>query len=410
MRKSDGRLGKLILLLGSVWFLVNGMLQPASAESTPAATPETAVYPEFFIAALGDHPNGYFEDVVIDPGSSLDLSVVIHNSGSIPVDLRTYKVNALSMVNGGYASGGEQDEPFEFTTWIDYPSYNLSLSPGSSEERTFRVSVPQDASPGQYVAGLVVQTADTVAIPDNEVLDQIIGYAISLSVVVPGEVNASFEIGAPEVKASQNSRMLNVPITNTGNYLVRPAGELLLRNDSGEVVHRSPVKMGSVYSGLSTVISVMLPQQLPPATYSLDLSLVDEDSGATTSVRDFEMEVPEPVDPAGISILEAAVERNAEEIVFANIDVTLNNGGQQIPATNVTLEVMRNGEPVDSFPLANNQVLLSGENQFVTRYLPADMWQSGEYTFGIKVSAVDPNGGQETILLDEELDATIVVP
>ena len=84
-------------------------------------------------------------------------------------------------------------------------------------------------------------------------------------------------------------------------------------------------------------------------------------------------------------------------------------GSRSRPA-DVTLEVMRDGELVEEYPLATNQVLLSGENQFTDRYIPAEMWESGTYTFNLVVSAVDPNGGQETILLDQELDATIEVP
>lgn len=120
--------------------------------------------------------------------------------------------------------------------------------------------------------------------------------------------------------------------------------------------------------------------------------------------------IQEPKDSAGVLLGAAAIQPNADEIVFANVDVTLNNGGQQIPASDVTLDVLRDGEQVDSFPLATNQVLLNGENTYTTRYIPAGMWEPGTYTFRIVVSAVDPNGGQETILLTEDLDAEIVVP
>jgi hypothetical protein len=120
--------------------------------------------------------------------------------------------------------------------------------------------------------------------------------------------------------------------------------------------------------------------------------------------------IDELADPTGVSLSSATVEPNADEIAFANVDVTLNNGGQEIPASNVTLEVMHDGKAVESFPLATNQVLLTGENTFTARYIPAETWEPGTYTFTITVSAVDPTGGQETILLEDDLDATIVVP
>ena len=147
-----------------------------------------------------------------------------------------------------------------------------------------------------------------------------------------------------------------------------------------------------------------------PGDYILDMNLTDAESGATDTISGATVTVPEPVDPRGVNLISSSIVPNADPIAFANVDIIVDNGGQQIPATNATLEVMRDGELVEEYPLATNQVLLNGENQFTDRYIPAKMWESGTYTFNLVVSAVDPNGGQETILLDEELDATIEVP
>jgi hypothetical protein len=376
-------------------------------QATPAATPRPDAAPQFSISALGDYENGYFDDVSIDPGKSLELSVEIRNFGSVPTELRTFKANAHSGANGGFVPGAQDETPFGSAAWSDYPSQTLYLQPGDSEVISFTVTVPNDTEPGQYISGLVVETAAPLAIEGSMDLSQIISYSISLSIVVPGEAVMGFEIGEPEVTSSAS---ISVPVRNTGNYLVKPAGSVTITKDDGTIIHTAQVEMGSIYAHLETVILVILPDQIQPGQYLIAASLVDERSGASTELAPRAVVLPEPADPRGISISNAVITANDDEIVFANVDVTLSNGGQQIPASNVTLEVMRDGEQVDSFPLATNQVLLSGENQFVTRYLPADMWQSGEYTFSIKVSAVDPNGGQETVLLDEELDATIVVP
>ena len=52
--------------------------------------------PLFGIVAVGDHPTGYFDDVEIAPGSSIELTAAIINQGDVPVSLHTYKMNALS--------------------------------------------------------------------------------------------------------------------------------------------------------------------------------------------------------------------------------------------------------------------------------------------------------------------------
>jgi hypothetical protein len=396
-----------ILVLSSLLFLSSTLAQTsAGAQSTPHSAEDV----QFYVVALGDHPEGYFKDLHATPGDTLDLSVAIVNSGAVPVDLSTFKVNAQSTVNGGFSSGQESDAPEGGNAWVDYPTETFTLEPGEQKTKAFTVSVPTWATPGQYVSGLMVETVEELGIPGSDQLRQKLGYVISLSVLIPGEISVLFELGSPVVSAQEDSRFIEIPIRNTGNYLVRPAGILEIRGVAGESVHRNNIQLGSVYAGLNTTIMELVPPQMPAGQYWLSLSLKDEASGAKAVVIDHLLTIPETADPNGVALISSEVRENSEDIAFANVDITLSNGGQQIPASNVTLEVLRDGQLVEEYPLAMNQVLLEGENQYTARYIPEEMWASGTYTFNIVVSAVDPNGGQQTILLDEELDATIEVP
>jgi hypothetical protein len=222
---------------------------------------------------------------------------------------------------------------------------------------------------------------------------------------VPGEITQSFELGEPQVERP----FLRIPITNTGNYLVRPAGELTLTDMSGNAVHTSTVEMGSVYAGLSTFIEVALPEQTPPGNYVVNLTLVDEASGATAEVAQAQVTVPEPTDPTGISAT-VSIEPNADPIAFANASVTIMNGGTEVPAANVTLTVLRDGEKVEDYPLANNLILPTGETVVTGRYIPADAWASGTFTFQVTVSSVNQRDGSDTVLLTIDVTDSIVVP
>lgn len=168
--------------------------------------------------------------------------------------------------------------------------------------------------------------------------------------------------------------------------------------------------MGSVYAGLSTRIAVVLPDQVPAGDYIVSVSLTDPESGASDEIVDAPVTLPEPRDPTGLYVDAAAITPNADPIAYANVDVTLNNGGQQLPATDVTMTVMRDGKEVEQFPLATNQVLPNGTSELTARYIPEKAWDSGTYTFTITVTAVDPNGGTETVLTTYEVEDTIVVP
>jgi len=377
---------------------------------TPASTPVSdPLTPRFQIVPVGDYPQGFFDDVEINQGQSANLTVSIENIGEVLVKLRLSKVNAINDVNGGFVADDESVAATGITKWLDFPEQTLSLEPGASQEVTFSVSVPEGASPGQYISALVART-EPMETPGLENIDHTLGYAISVGILVPGDLHPSFELGPPNVERRGENAVLQVPVTNTGNYLVRPSGLIELVDADGTAIMSSPVEMLSVYAGLTTNMEVVLPGQMPAGNYILNLLLTDEASGASAAIEDVAVEVPKAVDPIGVSITKASIEPNAADIAFANVGVTLNNGGQEIPASNVNLDILHDGDLVESFPLATNQVLLTGENTLTARYIPADMWESGTYTFRIVVSAVDPNGGQETMLLTEDLDATITVP
>ncbi len=361
--------------------------------------------PNFGIVTVGDHPTGYFNDIEVAPGASVELTAAIVNHGESTVSLRAFKVNALSAVNGGFLAGEEGDEPMGATAWIDFPAFDLELQPGQEEQVTFSVTVPEGTPAGQYLAGIFARTTDAVPLQGAEFLTQTRGYVISVGILVPGEITRDFTLGEPEVQDG----MLSIPIANTGQYLVRPAGELTLTNTDGEVIHTSVIEMGSVYADVETTIQLPLPGQIAPGNYTLNLALVDGASGASDSLTDVVVTIPETVEQGelGVSVEIAA---NADPIAYANVTADFVNAGPEIPAAAVTLIVLRDGVEVESFPLESFLPLPNGETELTARYIPADDWDPGTYAFQLEVSSVDRRGEDETVLLIEDVSDTIVVP
>lgn len=376
---------------------------------TPMANPEAIDTPRFVIHPVGNYTNRWFE-VTGEAGNSVTLTAGILNSGDIPASLQTYATNAFNPPNGGFQASPEDEAPTGATLWIDYPTTTFDMQPGDEMKVAFTLTVPSGTPPGEYVTALAVQTADALEIPGSSTFRQILRNTVSVEITVPGQMTSGFELGVPAVLASDATLLVEIPVINTGTARIRPQGDLVLTSIDGNEASRTHVEMGSVYGGNTSSILIPLLEQMPTGDYVLNLSLTDEASGATASIDSAEIEVPEAVDPTGVSLTDASIDPNAADIAFANVNVTLNNGGQVIPASKVSLEVLHDGELVESFPLATNQVLLSGENALTARYIPAEMWESGTYTFRLVVSAVDPNGGQETILLTEDLEPTITVP
>lgn len=371
-------------------------------ESTPAAEISTA---HFSLHALDNPETEFFYDVAIQPGDTLELNALLVNWNLHPLTLRVYTTNAGNSPNGGFLAGGESDFRSGSTTWIDLSNQEITLSPEERVVIPFYVSVPEGTAPGQYISAIVAETAEAMPIPGEEVIEHRIRYAISVSILVPGERVAAFELGEPVVEGNH----FYIPMTNTGNYLVRPTGEIVLTDQTGETVFSSPYSMGSVYAGIETTISFRLPITLPDDRYILNLTLTDPESGATVSLSDLEIEVTAAEEGPSVEVEFVSIVPNDGEFLFLAIDLELVNTGQQT-ATSVHLEVLNEGEVVDVIELVTNQIFPVGQNFYSTRFIPETPWKSGRCTFNLVVVTSDPGSDHRLVLLNEELDAEIVVP
>lgn len=402
------------LSLVALLFLALAGSTPALAQSdasaTPAATPEgtPAPSPRFGVQPVGDYPNGYFE-IKLKPGESTELAVNVLGVDSAPVKLRAYSTNALNMVNGGFAAGDEQDAPTGAEAWIAFKAESFELTGNEQKKISFAVSVPQDARPGQYIAAIVAQTDGPIAIPGMTTFDQIIRSAISVAITVPGDVTPGFELGTPEFTIDNAAPKLVIPVTNTGNILVKPTGELTISTKDGKEVATSPVAMGSVYGGYETTLEISLPEQLAAGDYLISGTLTDpaskvsariEKQTATLADRD----APPPVftlDPVSIT-------PSGDPIQFADVAISVNNAGENIPTAKVVLRVSKDGKAVEDYPLAQNQALPNGTTEVSQRYIPAKGWEKGTYSFEVVVSSV--SNGTEVVLSTDVLDSTIAIP
>lgn len=384
---------------------------PINASLAQQSTPELSSEAEqmnvrFGLLPSGENAGSYFNIAGLNPGESITLEALLVNVGNVSVRLRAYSTNAYSGVNGGFLAGDAGEEPRGSAAWVDFPAFELELAPGTETIVPFTVTVPEQTDPGQYISALIVETVDSFEIPGSEMFDQRIRFATTVVVLVPGELYHSFELSNPV----WDRGYLAVPVQNTGNFLVKPEGEVVMRNSAGATILTAPIKMGSVYATLGTGLYVDLPDQLPSGEYRIDLTLTDPESGAVAKLENVLFTVPEPEDPTGLFLRDHDVVPNSQDIVFATVTLTVENGGAQLPAADVLLEVSHDGTVVEEYPLARNQVLVRGENTLSTRYIPSENWQTGNYTFRVKVFSVDPNSDKQVELLNQPLDVELIVP
>lgn len=404
----------LTVLLTSVLLL--GAVAPhasvAQANSEATATPEVDTTPRFVLRPTDGQDGAYFT-VNAQAGATTELTATVGNVGEIPLDLRTFASDAVVLVNGGFGVKDEDAEQTGPTTWIDWEAETFNFEPGEGVERNFTVTVPEGTEPGEYIAGISIQTAEPIEIEGSTMFDQIIRKAVAVFIIVEGETTTSYELGEPEIITATGGSRLEVPVTNTGDVLVKPAGTISLTDADGREVFSIEFAMGSVYAGYDTVLAVPLDSSLAGQEYELHLAVSDESSGVSATIDSepilFSGEVPEE---APVQIANSAITPmpDADDPVYANVDLTIANSGGVMNNANFVLHVYRDGKLVEDFSLGSNMNIASGETTVSQRYIPAEGFRSGEWSFVLSIETVEPQTEATTLVVELPLPDTIFVP
>ena len=407
------RASLLAFLVASIAFLsFNQSFAQNSDDGTPAAgaTPDSTIW--FVIAPEGKHNGDYF-DVTLSPGESISLSGRFGNGSEIPVQAVLYAANAIPNTNGGFALGSFDLPKSEPTTWLDFPTETVGFEANSAVDRSFTVSVPDGTAPGQYLTGVAIETAESSVAPGGSLIQVKYRLAAPVLITVPGEVRAGFNVSGLSVNVDEFSTTVTGTISNTGNVRVRPAGSVILMNDSGDEVVNIQLEMRSVYAGQTTLFSQTLQAPIPEGTYSGSVILSDADTGANSSLQTDEIVVKANEAPSPISISDASIlgMPTTDNLVFAQISVTIANTSQPVQGAQLTLIVYRDGEEVDRAVLGTSMALQQGDTTIEQIYIPSTgSWESGIYSFELTLVATDPQTSNEVVLDTLVPDASLEVP
>jgi hypothetical protein len=371
----------------------------ADAETTPAAdaTLEAASGPRFVIRPIDGMDGDYFT-LEAEPGTTHELVVVLANVDDEPLSLRTYANDVVPIVNGGFAIAAEEVPAEGTATWLEYPAETFDFEPGEGVERTFTVSVPDDTAPGQYIAGLALETSEPLEVEGSDLFTQIIRKTIAVFIIVPGPEQPAFALAEPAYLTDSTIDRVEIQVVNSGNVLVKPAGEVSLRDSGGETVMSAPIAMGSVYAGTTVTLSVPVTTAIPDGDYSLNVELTDEATGATASLTDVSLAVSSETEAPAQFTLDGSITLapDATAPLYADVSLTLSNAGTPVDKAEVVMDVLRDGELLETFVLAPSVSLPQGDTTLTQRYIPPTGWESGTWTFVLKLNVIDPSTGSST--------------
>lgn len=151
-------------------------------------------------AGVGVVP-GRFQ-VEVEPGGVYENNVVVSNEGDAPIRVRSYAADRRIRRSGNveYLEPGDARE--SPAVWLRADPVEFTLAPHQNREVAWKIEVPEDAIPGDYVGVLFFENSPE-AVPGSMSVGSRVGATVAVR--VPGEVVVS--------GALEGFKVLPVPVT-----------------------------------------------------------------------------------------------------------------------------------------------------------------------------------------------------
>jgi len=117
----------------------------------------------------------------IDPGGSITDGIVVANHGQEPVELKIYAADGFTSEDGALSLLVDGEKSTAIGAWITPDQQTVTLAAGETAGIPFTVSIPDNATPGDYAGGIVT----SLTVPDAATgvnVDRRLGIRVNLRV------------------------------------------------------------------------------------------------------------------------------------------------------------------------------------------------------------------------------------
>ncbi|MGW3155044.1 WxL protein peptidoglycan domain-containing protein [Streptomyces sp. NPDC001089] len=243
--------------------------------------------------------NGYGDDrssfsYGVNPGGRIKDAMVVANHGKTPLTLAVYAADGFTTDTGQLDLVTKDKKSVAVGSWVHADHPTVVVRPGKSVEVPFQIAVPGNASPGDYVGGVLTslrQSDDAQGIN----VDRRLGIRVKLR--VSGELKPALAVENLRVDYSGSAdpfgtgdATVTYTIHNTGNAIlsarqtVRTEGPFgWWRTDAGRVAAPPELLPGEHWK-VQVPVHGVTPGVRLTATVDL-VPLLTDASGTTTSLK-----------------------------------------------------------------------------------------------------------------------------
>lgn len=241
----------------------------------------------------------YYED--LEPGTIVSDQAYIESTYDSDIVLKIYGVDGAITNMGGVAfEHPEFDEQDNIGKWLVLPErfQKITLEPGVKTLIDFEIQIPDNALPGEYPGGIIVELIEVLVNADDVLDDNGGGMAVQVSqrlaknvtLNVAGELFAKLDWDFLETDEvlEDGSKKLKLDFTNKGNTKLGVDIEVLLK-DGNNVLETYVFEVPALIMQGEHTVDVLIDEEHLPFWGSLDLEAhVSYQRGGISDESEFE--------------------------------------------------------------------------------------------------------------------------
>jgi hypothetical protein len=182
------------------------------------------------------------------PGEYLQEQMRVTNAGNITGTAKLTPVDATTAQNSGIVYLNPGSARRNVGSWVTMSTQEVTLAPGQSKVVALGVSVPQNASSGQHVGGIVAQDMalqHTTSSSGTNTFQIAIQHVtiVPIELILPGPRIEQLVAKGIQIGGYNSAQTVNINLQNTGNAIVKPSGTLQVTDTNGTVLQKFTITM-----------------------------------------------------------------------------------------------------------------------------------------------------------------------